>query len=94
MSDRLREALEWALDYIDRHGGIDNDYRDIERAAFAGAALATPAPLDVERLAIALRAWRGDYGEPLAADLPDAADLARHYAAVDAAAAIIAALRP
>jgi hypothetical protein len=36
-------------------------------------------PLDVERLALALRAWRGDYGAPLAADLPDAADLAEAY---------------
>jgi len=47
----------------------------------AGVTLAaTPAPLDVERLALALRAWRGDYGAPLAIDLPDAADLARCYA--------------
>ena len=47
----------------------------------AGVTLAaTPAPLDVERLAVALRAWRGDYGAPLAVDLPDAADLARCYA--------------
>lgn len=34
------EALTWALDYIRRHGGVDNDYHDIERAAFADAVLA------------------------------------------------------
>jgi len=37
--DERYRALQWALGYIDRHGGVDNDYDDIERYAFARAAL-------------------------------------------------------
>jgi hypothetical protein len=53
----------------------------IHRDAVLAAIDAAPAVgLDVERLARALRAWRGDYGLPVAVDLPDAAELARLYA--------------
>lgn len=53
MTDPLA-ALRWALDYIDRHGGVDNDYHDIERYAFARATLAAPAEGLRERLEAAM----------------------------------------
>lgn len=45
----VAEAAEWAVDYIRRHGGVDNDYHDIERATFADAALAA-LDAEVEKL--------------------------------------------
>jgi hypothetical protein len=60
--------------------GVDGVDCDWDERGKCRCLAATPAPLDVERLALALRAWRGDYGAPLAIDLPDAADLARCYA--------------
>lgn len=61
-------------------------YVPAEVCAVCEASLATPAPLDVERLAraydnVVLRDWKGDLTEPLGAYVLElAAQLARAYA--------------
>ncbi len=64
-------------------GDIDNPAWERVTQRIAAVAAAEAAPLDVERLARALIAWRGDYGLGLTdGDREDAASLARHYAAL------------
>jgi hypothetical protein len=59
--DALREAAEWALAFIADPEGLAAEKTRVQTRLRA-AIDATPAPLDVERLARALEAWWADDG--------------------------------